>query len=59
MPDEKFNSLDEFEKWIKKWDIPKIWKEFIIRKIQKYKEEFYSEQREKNYNAEIEQKEIE
>jgi hypothetical protein len=52
--EEKFDSLSEFEKRIKTLD---SWiKCFFIKRIQEYREMFYSEQRADYYNALEEQK---
>lgn len=64
----EINSLNEFEKWVKDkleiyWKYLKephnsfLWK--ILKEINEYREEFYSEQRERDFNAQEEQKEIE
>ena len=65
---ENINSFNEFEEWVK--DRLKIyWKDLkephnsflwkVLKEVNEYREMFYSEQRERDFNAQEEQKEIE
>jgi hypothetical protein len=64
--EEKFNSLDEFAIWVRnRNEFMNSWKELnntflwkILKEITSYREEFLQEQRERDYNALEEQKEI-
>jgi hypothetical protein len=60
MNNEKINSLDEFEKWIRNnsWFYFEGNKEIVLNKIHEYHEEFLQEQRDFESRIQDEQKEI-